>query len=464
MTRPDDDVDAELDLLADADRRAREWTAGIGGPARAVFPSADALAVLRGVDEPLIADGHPPADTLAMLDEVIGSGVVASNDPRYFGFVVGSTLPVAAAAERLVLAWDQCAPAFDNSPAAHVVEKQAGRWALQVLDLPRSSAVGFTTSSGSGAVVALTAARRELLARQGWDVDLRGLVGAPRVRVVMSELAHVAIVRAVRILGFGLDTVELVPVDEYGRVRAESVPLLDDRTILILQAGEVNTGEFDPFADILPAARRAGAWVHVDGAFGLWARASRTHRHLTDGVEAADSWTTDGHKWLNTPYDAAMLIVRDGQALSSTMNSDTAYLSGDADAQKNLTLELSRRPRGISVWAALRTLGPSGVEDLVDRCVALAGYAAEGLRDNGFTVLNRVVLNQVLVRASTPEQTVAVRKRALESGQTWFGPSMWDGEPAFRISVSSWRTRAEHIDALVELLKHARDDAKWTDA
>ncbi|GAB92022.1 pyridoxal phosphate-dependent decarboxylase family protein [Gordonia rhizosphera] len=413
MTQPADGAGTELELLADADRRARRWTEGIGSPGRAVFPAEDALATLRRrVDEPLSDRGHAPADTLAMLDEVVGAGVVASNDPRYFGFVVGSTLPVAAAAERLVLAWDQCAPAFDNSPAAHVVEKQAGRWALEALDLPRSAAVGFTTSSGSGAVVALTAARRDLLARQGWDVDRRGLIGTPHIRVVMSELAHVAIVRAVRVLGFGLDTVERIPVDEHGRVRTESVPPLDERTILILQAGEVNTGEFDPFADVLPVARAAGAWVHIDGAFGLWARASRSHRYLTDAVDLADSWTTDGHKWLNTPYDAAMLILRDAQALSSTMNSDTAYLSGDEDAQKNLTLELSRRARGISVWAALRTLGSAGVEDLVDRCISLAQYAAEGLRAGGFTVLNRVVLNQVLVRADTPEQTIAVREHA----------------------------------------------------
>ncbi|MFW0792939.1 aminotransferase class V-fold PLP-dependent enzyme [Gordonia sp. CPCC 205515] len=451
MTRRD-----ELDLLADADERARRWTAGIGSPERAVFPSGSALADLARLDEPLTAAGHAPGETLALLDEIGGAGVVASNDPRYFGFVVGSTLPVAAAAERLVLAWDQCATAFDNSPAAHLLEKQAGRLAVEVLDLPRSSAVGFTTSSGSGAVVALTAARRALLARQGWDVDRRGLTDAPRLRVVISELAHVAIVRAVRVLGFGLDHIERVPVDEHGRVRADAVPALDDRTILILQAGEVNTGEFDPFADILPAARAAGAWVHIDGAFGLWARASGTHRHLTDGIELADSWTTDGHKWLNTPYDAAMLIVRDAQALSSTMNSDTAYLSGDDYAQKNLTLELSRRARGVGVWAALRTLGSDGVEELVDRCVSLAQYAADGLRANGFTVLNRCVLNQVLARADTPELTPAVRDRAIASGQTWFGPSMWQGQPAFRISVSSWRTRREHVDALVKLLGECR--------
>ncbi|NED66767.1 aspartate aminotransferase family protein, partial [Streptomyces sp. SID10244] len=208
----------------------------------------------------------------------------------------------------------------------------------------------------------------------------------------------------------------------------------------------------DRFADIIPAARRAGAWVHVDGAFGLWARASRTHRVLTTGIDAADSWTTDGHKWLNTPYDSAMVIVRDADALSSAMNSDAVYLTGSADAQKNLTLEFSRRARGIPIWAVLRTLGADGVEELVDRCVDLAWRAAEGLRANGFTVLNRCVLNQVLVRAETPEQTETVRDRLQQSGRAWFGPTVWQGEPAFRVSVSSWRTRREHIDELVELL------------
>ncbi|GAA3690821.1 pyridoxal phosphate-dependent decarboxylase family protein [Gordonia hankookensis] len=447
-----DPTDDELVLLADADRRARTWTAGIGSSARRVFPSAESLAGLSRLDEPLTTAGRPAGETIAMLDEVAGDCVVASNDPRYFGFVVGSTLPVAAAAERIALAWDQCASSFDNSPAAHVLEKQAGRWVLDALDLPRASAVGFTTSATAGAVTALTAARRALLLRHGWDVDQRGLHGAPTVRVVIGELAHITVVRALRILGFGLENIERAPVDEHARVTAAAMPDLDDLTLVILQAGEVNTGEFDPFADIIPAARRAGAWVHVDGAFGLWARASQTHRVLTTGIDAADSWTTDGHKWLNTPYDSAMVIVRDADALSSAMNSDAVYLAGSADAQKNLTLEFSRRARGIPIWAVLRTLGADGVEELVDRCVDLARHAAEGLRANGFTVLNRCVLNQVLVRGETPEQTETVRDRLQQSGRVWFGPTVWQGEPAFRVSVSSWRTRREHIDELVELL------------
>jgi glutamate/tyrosine decarboxylase-like PLP-dependent enzyme len=445
--------DDEIALLADADRRARAWTAGIGLGERRVFPSTESLARLDSFAEPFPTAGRPAVETIAMLDGIADAGVVASNDPRYFGYVVGSTLPVAAAAERIASAWDQCASSFDNSPAAHVLETRAGRWVLDALELPTGSAVGFTTSATAGAITALTAARRRLLQRQDWDVDRRGLAGAPRIRVVISALAHITVVRALRVLGFGLDTIERVPVDEYGRVDAAQMPELDDTTLVVLQAGEVNTGEFDPFDDVIPAARRAGSWVHVDGAFGLWARASRTHRHLTSGIGGADSWTTDGHKWLNTPYDSAMVIVRDAPALSDAMNSDASYLTGAADSQKNLTLEFSRRARGIPVWAALRTLGSEGVEDLVDTCIANAQYAAERLRGSDLTVLNRCVLNQVLVRADTPDQTVAVRERVVHGGRTWFGPSVWQGQPAFRISVSSWRTRRSHMDDLVtELL------------
>ncbi|GAB3225300.1 aspartate aminotransferase family protein [Glycomyces halotolerans] len=446
-------MNEELELLGEADRRAREFTAGIG--TRPVFPDADALEALSRFDESLPERGRDAADTLELLDAVGSAATTASNDPRYFGFVIGSTLPVAAAADRLALAWDQCASSYDNSPAAATLERIAGRWLTEILDLPRDSAVGFTTSATAGTLTAIATARRTMLARLGWDVDRRGLAGAPEIRVVVSDLAHITVRKALRVLGFGLDNLVVAPTDGHGRVDPDRLPDLDGRTVLILQAGEVNTGEFDPFADLIPLARRAGAWVHVDGAFGLWARASR-HRGLTDGVEGADSWTTDAHKWLNTPYDGAMVICRDAEALARAMNADADYASASADAQKNLTLEFSRRARGVPVWAALRTLGRDGVADLVERTVELAGIAGARLRETGFTVLNRVVLNQVLVRADTPEETVRIREAAQRSGRTWFGPAVWDGEPAFRISVSSWRTRAEHIDDLVDLLVELR--------
>jgi glutamate/tyrosine decarboxylase-like PLP-dependent enzyme len=276
------------------------------------------------------------------------------------------------------------------------------------------------------------------------------------VKVVVSELVHVTVKKALRILGFGLNRLIVAPVDAHGRIDAARLPPLDDMTILCLQAGEVNTGEFDPFDTIMPHAKAAGAWVHVDGAFGLWARASAEAAALAAGAERADSWTTDGHKWLNTPYDGAIAICRDADALAAAMNSDAAYATASRDAQKNLTLEFSRRARGVPIWAALRTLGRDGVAALVDRHLRQAQRLAEGLREAGYEVLNRVVLNQVLVRAGSDEETVAIREAAQGSGEIWFGPTIWQGRPAFRLSISSWRTTDAHIANAIELLGDLR--------
>ncbi len=442
----------ELEVMADVDRRAAAYIAGIGS--RPVYPTADAIAALRRFDEPLPERGCDARETLQLLDEVGSPGAVESNGARYFGFVTGASLPVAAAADRLAAAWDNSA-STDGAPAVAAVEATAGRWMLEILDLPRDAAVGFTTSAASGTIVALATARRVLLARLGWDVDRDGLTGAPVLRVVASELAHAVVRKALRVLGFGLAAVEWVPADEFGRIDATRIPPLDDRTILILQAGEVNTGEIDDFAAILPSARQRVGWMHVDGAFGLWARASSL-KAATEGVELADSWTVDGHKWLNTPYDSAAVIVRDRDAIAAAMRSDAAYSPATSSAQMHLTLEFSRRARGVPIWAALRTLGRSGVAELIESTVALADAAAEGLRAAGYRVLNRVLLNQVLVAADTPDQTLAIVAAAQASGSTWFGATVWSGEPAFRLSVSSWRTRRHDIDDLVRLLARLR--------
>lgn len=448
----------ELKLLADADARGLRYVEG--NATRRVFPSNEAIAALSEFDEPLPTSGLPAEDTLSLLDRAGSPATTASNGPRYFGFVIGAALPAAAAAERLMLAWDQCASTFDNSPVAATVERVAGRWVLEALDLPRESAVGFGTSATACTLGALATARRALLARQGWDFDRQGLMGAPEIKVVVSELAHITVKKALRILGFGLDRIVYASVDMYGRVDAARLPPLDDRTILCLQAGEVNTGEFDPFAPIIARARDAGAWVHVDGAFGLWARTASSAglNALCEGIEGADSWTTDAHKWLNTPYDCAMVICRDATALAEAMNSDAAYLSASADAQKNLTLEFSRRARGIPVWAALRTLGSGGVAAMIERHHAQARRIGAELERLGYEVLNRVVLNQVLFRCETDAQTQALRSAVQASGETWFGGTTWQGRPALRISVSSWRTRDEDIEALVQLLASLRGD------
>lgn len=445
----------EHDLLAEADRRALGYLDGIR--TRRVFPDASAIDALATFDQPLPEQGHAADQVLWQLDEIGSPATVASNAARYFGFVIGATLPVAAAAERLVLAWDQCASSFDNSPVADRLERIAGRWVCQALGLPDQSAVGFGTSATACTLACISAARRVLLARQSWDFDGDGLFGAPQIRVVLAETAHITVKKALRVLGFGMNHLHYAPVDQYGRIDPARLPELDERTLLILQAGEVNTGEFDRFAELIAIAHEANAWVHVDGAFGLWARASSS-AHLLQGVELADSWTTDGHKWLNTPYDSAMAICRDADALAAAMNSDAAYASASKDAQKNLTLEFSRRARGIAIWAALAHLGRTGLKAMIDRHIRQAEELASTLRNAGYQVLNRVVLNQVLVRGDTDEQTIAIRQAAQAFGDVWFGPTVWQGRPAFRLSLCSWRTEDADVEALGALLLRLKDE------
>lgn len=293
--------------------------------------------------------------------------------------------------------------------------------------------------------------------RQGWDFDADGLIGAPEVKVIVSDVVHITVKKALRILGFGVNRLLIAPTDSFGRIDHTQLPIIDNMTILCLQAGEVNTGEFDPFDVLVPLANAAGAWVHVDGAFGLWARASKTAAHFTSGAELADSWTTDGHKWLNTPYDGAMAICRDADALARAMNSDAVYATAAADAQKNLTLEFSRRARGIPIWAALRTLGRVGVSEMIDRHIRQARKLAAALRKEDFDVVNRVVLNQVLVRGTDDNATRDIRAAVEASGKAWFGATMWRGRPAFRLSISSWRTSDLDIDQLVDELVKARN-------
>jgi len=439
----------ELELLRDADLRANAYIASLSE--RRVFPDAAALDRLDLLDNPLPEEGHSRIEGLRLLDEVGSPATVVSNGPNYFGFVVGAALPEAIAAERLMSAWDQNAGLPLGSPIAARLEQIAAQWILEILDLPRGSAVGFGTSATACTISCLAAARRAILGREGWNFDANGLNGAPEIYLIISEAAHITVKKAIRLLGFGMKRITIVPVDALGRMDLTRLPPLTSRSILCLQAGEVNTGEFDTFSDVLPLANAAGAWVHVDGAFGLWARTS-SRRGLTEGIELADSWTVDAHKWLNTPYDCAMAICKRPEDLASAMNSDAAYSTASADAQKNLTLEFSRRARGIPVWAVLRSLGRRGVAAMVEQHCAFAMRIADGLRNAGYEVLNRVVLNQVLVRGNNDDETRTVIARAQASGLVWFGSTVWDGRPAFRISVSSWRTEEQHVDQLLQLL------------
>ena len=443
------------DPFADATARAAAYLESL--PTRRVFPDTAALARLDAFDEPLPKTGFDIAETLALLDDVGSPGTVASNGPNYFGYVVGGTLPPVLAAQRLFDAWDQCASSFDNAPAAHRIERVAAGWLLDILDLPRDATVSFGTTTAACGFACMAAARRALLLRQGWDIDRKGLAGAPPLRVVVSELAHSTILRNLRLLGIGLDMIELAPVDAFGRVDPDRLPELDARTLLCLQAGEVNTGEFDPFAEVMPAARAAGAWVHVDGSFGLWARVNHDLAPLAAGIDGADSWTVDGHKWLNTPYDGAAGICRNGAALAETMNSATVYAPGSEEAQMNLGMEFSRRGRGMALWVALRSLGRDGVAEMVGRHCRQARRLAQALDGSGVEILNRVVLNQVLFRCDTDAETAALRKRAVATGRIWFGPTRWQGRPACRLSVSNWQSSDATIGAAIGVLRQELD-------
>jgi glutamate/tyrosine decarboxylase-like PLP-dependent enzyme len=445
----------EKKLVESSDKRAMAYLKSLDN--RRVFPDHDAIKSLAMFDEPLSELSCEAEETLALLDDIGSPATVATNGPRYFGFVVGAALPVAAAAERLMLAWDNGAPLHLTSPACAKIEEVAGHWLLDILDLPRQSAVGFGTSASASSLVCLAAARRKLLMNAGWDSDKSGVFGAPEIRVVVSEKVHITVLKALRILGFGTERIRFAPVDRNGVIDAERFPPVDGRTIICLQAGEVNTGEFDPIRAIVIKAQQYGAWVHVDGAFGLWARASSKLKHHTDGIELADSWAVDGHKWLNTPYDCAMAICKDPATLAAAMNSDAVYANGSSTAQKNLTIEFSRRARGVPVWAALRTLGRAGVAAMIERHCGQATKLAQALRASGFEVMNRVVLNQVLVRGQNDAETKAIQSHVHDEGKVWFGTSVWEGHAAFRLSVSSWRTTDDDISVLIEAIKTARD-------
>ena len=415
--------------------------------ARAVMPTETAIAALAGFKEPLPANPSEGTAVIAELDRLGSPATVATTGGRFFGFVVGGALPVTVAANWLASVWDQNAGSWVLSPVAAELEAVAADWLLELFDLPRDAHVGFVTGSTMGAFSAFAAARSALLRRQGWDVKRRGLNGAPRIRIVTGDELHPTNLAALGYGGFGLDDVERVATDAQGRVIPGALPELDERTLVILQAGNVNSGSFDPFASICAKTRAAGAWVHVDGAFGLWARASRTARRLADGVELADSWSTDGHKWLNLPQDSAIYACRDGAAVQDVFGVQATYLVQDARRQPNtFTPELSRRARGVEFWAALKFLGRSGVEALVDRCCTHARHFAAGLTAAGYEVLNEVVLNQVVFAGADEATTKAALARIQSSGVTWLGPTTWRGRYAMRISVSSWATTADDVE------------------
>ncbi len=450
------------DLLRSTTERAIDYLQTL--PNRRVHPLARPMDLRPILGEQLPDAGDAPEAILATLAELGERGVVASAGPRYFGFVIGGALPAALAADWLTSAWDQDAVLYVASPAGAVAEDVAGEWLKELFDLPRESSVGFTTGCQMANFVGLAAARRSVLLKRGWDVEQQGLQGAPHVRVVVGGEAHVTATVALQMLGFGTQTVERVPSDDQGRMRADALERVladgdpDAPLIVSAQAGNVNTGSFDEIGAIADIVhRRDAAWLHVDGAFGLWARTVLALQPLAAGLDRADSWASDLHKWLNVPYDSGLVIVRDADAHRGSMILSAAYLTAGAAGERDPQLyvpESSRRARGFSVYAALRSLGRDGVRDLVGRCCALAARMRDQLaREPGIEVLNDVVLNQVLVRfGGDDELTRDTIRRVQEDGTCWLGGTLWHGMAAMRISVSNWSTTEADIDMSAEAI------------
>src|SRR5437899_3096886 len=387
------------------------------------------------------------------------AATMAMAGPRFFGFVIGGALPAALAANWLASAWDQNSALAEVTPLPAKLEDVALRWLRDVLGLPPETGVGFVTGATMANFTCLTAARHTVLSQAGWDVEADGMFGAPEVTVVVGEEAHPTLFKSLGLAGFGRNRVVRVPVDKQGRMRADLFPDLSGPTIVCLQAGNVNTGAFDPAPQIIPKAKAANAWVHFDGAFGLWAAAAPCKAHLMAGYAGADSWATDAHKYLNTPYDSGLAFVRSPDVLQAAMAVSAAYLpSSSIRDPANFTPELSRRARGIEVWAALHTLGRSGIADLVERTCRFAARFAEGLQAAGYTILNEVVFNQVLVMFGDAERTRRVIAGIQQDGTCWCGGTIWQGQTAMRISVSSWVTTDADVERSLEaMIRVARE-------
>lgn len=418
---------------------------------RPVWPLATYEEMLQAFGGELPAGGSDPVDVVEDLARRADPGIAGVAGGRFFGFVIGGELPAALGADWLTGVWDQNAGLNSLAPAAAAAEVVAGQWIVDALGLPPGTGVGLVTGAMMANYTCLSTARQAVLARHGWDVNERGLFEAPRIRVAVGRDRHDTIDRAVRFLGLGQDAVLEVATDGQGRLEpaalASALEAGDGPVIVCLQAGEVHTGAFDPFADAIEIARSHDAWVHVDGAFGLWAAASPRLRHLTDGMAAADSWATDAHKTLNVPYDCGVALVREAAALVSVFGVDADYLIGVAGDPTERVPELSRRARGFPVWAALRSLGRDGLSDLIDQLCARATQMATGLAEiPGAEVVNHVAFTQVMTSFGDDARTAEVGRRLLADGEAVFTPATWRGQGAQRCSVSSWATTPADVD------------------
>ena len=454
-------------LLNETAARATEFLDGLSE--RHVAANASAEELRSALTGPLPEGPREPRGVVAELVAAVEPGLVASAGGRYFGFVIGGGLPAALAADWMASTWDQNAGLYVASPAASVVEEAVGAWLVGLFGLPKDVSFALITGCQMANFTGLAAARHHVLQKAGWDVETKGLLGAPRIRVLAGQERHVTIDRALRFLGLGTDALGPVPVDGQGRMRPEALEdalaATSGPTIVCAQAGNVNTGAIDPLAKICDAAHEAGAWVHVDGAFGMWAAASPRSRPLAEGIERADSWATDAHKWLNVPYDSGLVFCAHPADHKAAMTASAGYLvQGRQRDAIDWNPEASRRARGFAVYAALRSLGRRGVADLVDRLSAHAKRFADALaKVPGVEVLNDVTLNQVLVRFLDPSgdhdaRTRAVVRAVQEDGTCWLGGTTWQGKAAMRISVSNWRTTAEDVDRSVAAILAAASD------
>ncbi len=450
-------------LLADAAARARRYVEGADH--RPVGPAPAAVDALERFDLPLPDRGMDASEVLALLDEVGSPATMGSTSPRYFGFVCGGVLPVALAASWLLAAWDQNAGLTALSPAGAYFDGIAVRWVCAALGLPEGTSGGFTTGATMANAACLAAARDRVLTDAGWDAPRLGLVGAPPVEVIVGDEVHTAALKALGLVGLGRDRARRLPVDSQGRIRADGLPELTSPSIVCLQAGNVNSGASDPFESLVEWAHAAGAWVHVDGAFGLWAAVSPDVAGQVAGVELADSWATDAHKWLNTTYDCGIALVREPGSLVAALRSEASYLPmGEGREPALFTPQSSQRARGAEVWAALAALGRDGLAELVSRLCRLARRFASGMQDGGLEVLNDVVLNQVVVALDegrqAPAFTDAVVAEVQRDGTCWCGPTTWHGRRAMRVSVCNWATQDEDVDRSVAAVLGARERLK----
>ena len=445
------------EILTLAAKRAQQYVRDVAG--RRVAPSEAAVSALAELHEAFPQSSCDPSDVIAKLDEIGSAATVAITGGRYFGFVNGGMVPAALGANWLASAWNQNASLRVMSPVAAELEEVAIRWVCEALGLPADCAGGLVTGATTANFTALAAARYALLARAGWDVTADGMFGAPPIEVVVGAEVHASVLKALSLAGFGTKRVTIVEADDQGRMRAEKLLRLGERTIVCIQAGNVNSGAFDPAAEICQAAKEQGSWVHVDGAFGLWARMSPKFDQLTQGFEKADSWATDAHKWPNSGYDSGLALVRDGVALRTSMSISAPYLEPGARREPmHHTPEASRRARGVELWATLKSLGRSGLRALIERTCAHAQRFVQGLREAGFEVLNEVVINQVLVSFGSPEFTREVIRRVQDDGTCWCGGTVWQGKTAMRISVSSWATtEADVQSSLQAIIRIARE-------